>query len=233
MNKKLKLEIGKNFGKWEIISHKTIRKNNLTHWLCRCECGTEEYIPLNNLMNGSSTQCRNCATKQSGKKRRKGHELISGDYWAQIKFQAKRKQLPFEIRIEQAWKKFEEQKGRCFISNKEIILTGYPYNKKETTAILSLIIPHIGYVIDNIIWIHKDIAKLKGELSYKELLNIVYEIEKYNRYSNHKRAGQLAKQYKVPVGILGCPNCGAEHHGGIFSEICTFCGENMFKNHEK
>jgi len=183
MNKKLKLETGKRIGKWEIISQQTKRKNNLTHWLCRCECGTEEYIPLNNLMNGSSTQCINCSTKQSGKKRRKGYELISGDYWSQIKTKAKRKKLIFEIRIEEAWDLFVKQNGKCELTNNKIELTGYPYDKNKTTAILSLIKPELGFVKDNVMWIHKNVAKLKGDMDKDQFMEIIYEIYAKDAYN--------------------------------------------------
>ena len=180
-NKKLNLEIGKRFGKWEIISDETIVKNNITHWKCLCDCGTEQYVPLNNLMNGSSTQCRKCATKEGGKKRRKGYELISGDYWSQIKSSAKRKNITFEVRIEQAWEKFREQEGKCSLTGEAIVLTGYPYDKEKTTARLSLVEPEIGYVHYNIIWIHRDIEKLKGNLSKYSLLKLCNMVSDHNK----------------------------------------------------
>lgn len=176
MNKKLILEIGKKFGKWTVISKETIRKNNLTHWLCRCDCGKEEYIALNNLMNGSTTQCLNCAKKVAGEKRRKGIGLISGDFWSQFKAKVTRKNLPFDIRIEEAWAKFEEQEGRCALTNRKIVLTGYPYVKEKTTAALSLLEPKLGYVSVNIVWLHKEIDKMKGNLSIYQLYDVASEI---------------------------------------------------------
>lgn len=180
MNKKLNLEIGKNFGKWIIVNDDTITKNNITHWYCRCECGKEQYVPLNNLMNGSSTQCRSCSTKVGGKKRRKGYELISGDYWSQIKSSAKRKNVMFDVRIEQAWEKFKEQEEKCALSGQPIILTAYPYDKEKTTARLSLVEPELGFVNYNIIWIHKDIDKIKGRLSKYKLINLCKQVTDYN-----------------------------------------------------
>lgn len=176
MNKKLILEVGTTFGKWKVISDETIRKNNLTHWKCQCDCGLAELVPLNNLMNGNSTQCRMCSTKKSGVKRRKGIGLISGDYWSQIKNGAKRKNLPFEIRIEEAWDLFNEQEGRCMLSNRKICLTGYPYDKEKTTAVLSLIEPERGFVKDNIVWLHKDVANIKRNLPLQDIYTLAYEI---------------------------------------------------------
>src|SRR5690606_17960593 len=100
MNKKLNIKVGTEFGKWLIISSNTKRINNLTHWECRCVCGVEEFVPLNNLMNGSSTQCKSCGSKESGLKRRKGVGDLSGDHWARIKLKIKKKHPHFSTRIE-------------------------------------------------------------------------------------------------------------------------------------
>jgi len=180
MNKKLKLELGKRFGKWTIYSNQTKIINNITNWECECDCGRIQYVPLNNLMNGSSTQCHKCSIISGGKKRRKGHKLISGDYWSQIRSSAKRKKINFDIRIEQAWEKFAEQEAKCALSGQEIILTGYPHDKEKTTAKLSLIEPELGYVSSNIIWVHKDVEKIKGKLSKFDLVKLCDLITKHN-----------------------------------------------------
>jgi len=178
--KKLNLGIGTRFGRWTIISNETKTMNNVTNWLCECDCGQQHYVPLNNLMNGSSTQCQICSAKKSGKKRRKGHELISGDYWSQIRSNARRKKINFDVRIEEAWEKFVKQEGNCALSGQVIILTGYPYDKELTTAKLSLIEPKLGYIESNIIWIHRDIEKLKGNLSMYAFVRICKQIANHN-----------------------------------------------------
>lgn len=176
MNKTLKLEIGTKFGNWEIISEETIRKNNLTHWKCQCQCGFAELVPLNNLMNGSSTQCRNCAAKKSGLKRRKGCGDISGEMWSQIKSNAIKRKLNFDLRIEEAWDRFEYQESKCALSGDPIILTGYPYVKENTTAVLTLIDNNGGFTKENIIWIHKDVAEMKSSMSLDRFLELSYKV---------------------------------------------------------
>ena len=178
MNKKLKLEIGTKFGKWKIVSEETIKTNNLTHWKCECECGYETYVPLNNLMNGSSSQCHSCAKIDGGKKRRTGCGQISGVMWSQVKSNARRRGHEFDLRIEEAWDRFLYQEGKCELTNQEIVLTGYPYDKKKTTAVLTLINEDEGYKINNIIWIHKRIAKMKSKMSLDEFLELTYKISR-------------------------------------------------------
>ena len=59
-----KLSIGDKFNKWEVISesvkHKTRRD---LHYLCRCECGTEQVISGYKLRKNKTNSCRNCKIK--------------------------------------------------------------------------------------------------------------------------------------------------------------------------
>ncbi len=50
---------GKRFGKWVTIERDLIGKH--VRWLCRCDCGREDYIPQVNLINEKSIQCKSCA----------------------------------------------------------------------------------------------------------------------------------------------------------------------------
>lgn len=176
INKGLKLKIGTKFGKWTIISETIERKNNLTLWECQCKCGKVSKVPLNNLMNGSSRQCSSCSKKQTGQMKRNGYKEISGQMWSEIKLKANNKKDIFEINIVDAWDLFVKQNKKCAISNMDIILTGYPYDKNRTSATLITINPNLGYVKENIQWVHKNVAKMKGKLTLNELIDIAYHI---------------------------------------------------------
>ena len=181
MNNKLNLEIGTKFGKWVITSERTQKISNLTNWICSCECGHEQFVPLNNLMNGSSTQCNSCGHIESGKKRRKGYELISGDMWSQIKKNAEKKLIKFDLRIEEAWDIFASQDNKCDLSEFPIKLSGFPYDKEKTTAKLQLLLPELGYKKDNIMWVHKDVSKMIGNYNVDKFLMIIEEVCKFNK----------------------------------------------------
>lgn len=181
MNKKLNLEIGTKFGKWEITSDRTQKINNITNWICTCECGHEQFVPLNNLMNCSSTQCNYCGHVESGKKRRKGHELISGDMWSQIKRKAEKKNIPFDLRIEEAWDIFVSQDNKCKLSGYTIKLSGYPYDKDKTTTKLQLLLPQLGYKKDNVMWVHNDISKMIGNYNIDKFLMVVEGVYKHKK----------------------------------------------------
>lgn len=62
------------FGNLHII-HKApkdkIKKKNCTRWICECKCGNITTVTTSNLINGRITQCRECALKDVGLKKRK------------------------------------------------------------------------------------------------------------------------------------------------------------------
>jgi hypothetical protein len=184
-NKKLILNIGKRFGKWIIISDKTLNIHNITNWKCLCDCGTEQFVPLNNLMNGLSTQCKVCSAKEGGLKRRKGYEDISGNQWSQIKSQAKRKNIQFNIRIEEAWEIYKLQHEQCAYTGKKLEFSGYPFDSKKNTAVLDRINTKKQFVQYNCQWIHKDIAHIKPQsMSKKEFLSLINDCFTYSNLKN-------------------------------------------------
>lgn len=177
MNKKLFIETFTKFNKWTIISKETIKKNNITHWKCRCECGSEEYIPLNNLMNGSSTQCVLCAAKSAGLKRRKGYEDITGTYWSTLKNGALSSGKFFDIKINEAWDLFVEQNKKCAYSGEQLFLNGYETNDYVlSNAVLTLINPEDEYHIDNIRWVDRFVNKMKSNLHEKDFISLIKKI---------------------------------------------------------
>ena len=57
------MNIGDKFNKWTVIDNKSINKNGSTMYLCRCECGKEQYVQGGGLRNGKSKQCKECGNK--------------------------------------------------------------------------------------------------------------------------------------------------------------------------
>jgi len=103
--------------------------------------------------------------------------------WAQIKKNATTKKIVFDIRIEEAWDLFIMQNKKCALSGMNLEFFGYPYDSIKTTATLDLIIPELGYVSNNIQWIHKDIFLSKKSISntqYIKLCCLVYNYYFYN-----------------------------------------------------
>lgn len=77
MSKKIENLKGQNFGKLLVLDEEPIRKNNITYWKCKCECGNKKYIYAGNLKNGSSKSC-GCMPKRvkTGKEKDKDRQKI-------------------------------------------------------------------------------------------------------------------------------------------------------------
>lgn len=62
MNARLEDQSGKKFGRWTVLSYvKPVRGTSL--WLCKCECGVERNVSINNLRMGKSKSC-GCLQKE-------------------------------------------------------------------------------------------------------------------------------------------------------------------------
>lgn len=69
------------------------------------------------------------------------------------------------------------------------------------------------------------VTSLLNEL--KEKLEETY----FQEYHDNQSVGQVAKKFSIPIGSIGCPNCGVGHYGslvdvetGKFVTTCSFCG---------
>ena len=167
MNKLVDL-IGKVFGRWTVISHShvTRTKSNSTvhHWNCKCDCGTERSVRGDSLTRGHTKSC-GCINKQLAKHHPswKGHEDISASLWKQFKWGAKSRKLVFTITIEEAWRLFQKQKGRCAFTGMEL---KFPKDARDVSANASIdrINSKKGYTIDNVQWVDKRINFMKYTL---------------------------------------------------------------------
>lgn len=57
-----KTRVGSRFGSWLVTGHEV--NNAKTCALVRCNCGRERSVPVANLTNGVSRQCRSCASRK-------------------------------------------------------------------------------------------------------------------------------------------------------------------------
>lgn len=112
----------------------------------------------------------------------KGHENIGLDHWNRVKGGTRlgkdarlKRDIPFDVTIEQAWAKFLEQKGRCAITGIELDWT-YSRGPRGSqvyyrgSASLDRIDSKMGYEKHNIQWVHKDVNALKSDMAEAEFL---------------------------------------------------------------
>lgn len=167
--------VGKIFGFYEVLRLHSSRKNdNAVYWECRClKCGTEPHIVQGSgLKKGNSTQCKECKNKQ-GKK----YKDIPIWFWKEILRGVNRRNTrrDFEISIQDLQDKWDLQKGFCAISGIKIELGG---SSRTTTASIDRINNDIGYIPNNIWWVHKDINKIKHCFELGYLMTLCSSVEK-------------------------------------------------------
>lgn len=115
-----------------------------------------------------------------------GYEGITGTKWASIKEAATRRNIEFSITKEEVWQLYIDQKGLCALSGLPIIFAS---NVKEhieriCTASLDRIDSTIGYKIDNVQWVHKDVNLMKMNLEESKFIELCSLIAKYKGYKN-------------------------------------------------
>jgi hypothetical protein len=145
-----------------------LRKIKGYFWLCKCDCGTEKEININNLKSKETVSC-GCHRKVNSFK---GFGNLSATHWNHIKTQAEQRGFEFNITIEYAWNLFLKQKERCSMSGIKIYISRNIANKKlQKTASLDRIDSKKGYIEGNVQWIHKTINKMKNNILEEDFIN--------------------------------------------------------------
>jgi len=166
--------IGKKFGTLEVVSFEKV-SNFISFWRCSCSCGSEDckksLVVCNSGLVSDKLKNRTCRRGRAGKESKvwKGYGDISGNRWRSIKHDAKRRNIKFELTIENAWNVFEKQNSLCALTGEEIYF-GKESKDIKHTASLDRINNKDFYHQDNIWWVHKDINNIKNKLSVEELL---------------------------------------------------------------
>ena len=167
------------FEKLKVIDFAYI-KDSQSYWECLCECGNKKIICGKILKRGlKSCGClRNLPSRTW-----KGYEDISGAYWYSIKDGAKKRNIFFNLSIEDAWNLFEKQQRKCSISGVDLKFVR-KYSTKdryEQTASLDRINSDKDYTLDNIHWVHKIINQMKWDMNLLEFKNWCYMIAENNK----------------------------------------------------
>jgi hypothetical protein len=164
--------------------------NHSSKWKCKCVCGNIFNAWINGLQKGIKCGCKSgCKKRLTGKKSPswKGIGDLPASFIANIKSQAKFRNIEWNLDIEYLWKLFLEQNKKCKYSGLELNFTE-KYSEaihNKGTASLDRIDSDKGYIIGNVQWIHKDINFMKQEYSHKRFINYCDLISNYSG-SNRK-----------------------------------------------
>jgi len=172
------IEIGDIFGKLKIIAKSDKRRRGKILWVCLCECGKEILLDCTNLTRKYGKRCCNCSNKYKNQ----GYKDISGMYFNSLKNNSKKRNHQFNLKIEDIWNQYIKQNKKCALSGREIKFThSYPLKtRQEQTASVDRIDSNIGYELDNIQIIHKDINWMKQDFNQQYFINTCKEIARFN-----------------------------------------------------
>lgn len=231
---------GDKFGKLKTIEVCKLYKNGTFVWKCQCECGefVERTTPV--LKSGKRAQCYNCYNKnrripdpETGKINScwKGFGDISGNFLGGIKACAKNRSIKFDLEIEDLWNLFLKQEKKCFYSGLEI-----HFDTFKETASLDRIDSSDYYHINNVVWSHKDINKIKASFTVEELVkwcslvtnfhsNFIYKKTSIKLYSSYfKDLQHNANKRKIEFSISDNDIIEVfENQGGV----CALSGVNL------
>ena len=108
------------------------------------------------------------------------HHTIPSRYFYSLISGAERRNIKFEIDIDDLWNQFEKQNGKCALSKLDLKFPFFGERPTAQTASLDRINSDIGYIINNIQWLHKDVNKMKWELEQEKFINLCKLISENN-----------------------------------------------------
>jgi hypothetical protein len=175
---------GKQIGDWYVICRAPNNKKMNSRFWCECKCGYITMVVSYSLVNSKgSRKCKRCVSKLPRKKREsKYFKDIPFRYWISVVNSAKKRSLVFNITIEQAYDLYLKQNKRCKLTDLEIRFdTSKLKNHYFNSASLDRIDSSRGYTLDNIQWVHKDVNKMKSNLSSERFFELCALVTKNNQ----------------------------------------------------
>ena len=106
-------------------------------------------------------KCKVCYHRSFKKARQRDNGELTGKFWARFKIQAKRHKIGFSLSMSEGWSLYVKQGRKC-------ALTGDSISLSESS--LARVDAALDFTIDNTVWVRRDIAAMKGEMSFEHFL---------------------------------------------------------------
>jgi AraC-like DNA-binding protein len=113
--------------------------------------------------------------KMQGHNGWRGHGDISLTQFNNIRHNAKKRNLRFDVTIEDLWEQYQKQNGRCALSGRVI---GF-VSSKRGNASLDRIDSTLPYTKNNIWWLHTDVNFAKQSLSVEQFKSLCREVAEF------------------------------------------------------
>lgn len=193
-NQSTTIKTNMRFGAWIIVDEndfKIIERNGEKLYRVRCDCGIESYVRVTFLTSGRSLGCKSCRDKRIKRESNRKNFVgdISKSVMTTILQKAKERNLVVEINQEYLWKLFCKQSGECAFTKIPLSFGQKHNDTSGRTASLDRIDSSKGYIEGNVQWVHKEINRMKGNLSNKSFIDLcrsVFEAsESLDKQRNH------------------------------------------------
>lgn len=130
---------------------------------CVCRCGNIFTKTYSNMLKSPSCNCTMYQYKKGSENYQyTGVGKLSGKKFAAIKMNSAVRNLEFTITQDYIYEVLLTQDFKCVYSGRIL---------DETNMSLDRIDPKIGYVVDNIQWVHKDVNSMKWDLTHNQFLS--------------------------------------------------------------
>lgn len=183
----MEIHINQLFGKLTVIDQ-SFKKNKKIYYLCSCSCGNTTSVPAYRLNSGKTKSCgclrKNIVGKSYKKRDKKSNypwyikeELQKGinpffSLCTRVRGNAFKRKINFEITGKDVQNMYNEQQGRCYISN---ILLSF---KRQTCYSMSIdrIDSSKGYTKDNCKLCCLSINYLKSDFLLEDVTNFLNDL---------------------------------------------------------
>lgn len=158
-------------------------------WNMQCDCGSPIARRKKDVVSGNTSSC-GCIRIEKLKARNqtewfRGFGEITGTYLGQVRNNARKRNLIFNVTNEYLWNLYLAQNKLC-------ALTGLPIDFNEGSSLrrgrnhsasLDRINSTDGYIEGNVQWVHKDINFMKSDYSQEEFIKLCKLVAlKYNEH---------------------------------------------------
>jgi cytidyltransferase-like protein len=144
-------------------------------WLCRCDCGKTIITNSSSVKRGSTKSCGCLSPKlypNTGE--------ILGRYWSSTIRGAKKRNIPFLIDTNEAWKIYLDQDRKCNLTNLPIYFSKNAKKLSLGNASLDRVDNNEGYIVGNIQWLDKNVNLIKQNFSQQYFIDTAIKITKFN-----------------------------------------------------
>jgi hypothetical protein len=169
---KAKNLVGQKFNKWTVLYRVGNYNNRDAVWRCKCDCGNESDVKSYYLTKNYSRQCITCGHTERGTYEDGG--LDEAIFNKLVKFNARKRKIKVDITSEQLYKQFINQEQKCALSGVNITLpkTAVQLYNHDFTASVDRIDSSRHYKLGNVQWVHKDVNKMKCDLSQERFIEL-------------------------------------------------------------